>query len=144
MASEDEIISKIKGFKEKNSPNFKKYMDFYMERFPEFYNSKLKVFEESEKQDIAKSCFNPGEKIPKDEIFLDNKILTNQPIFNINECKKEINNHTTNGFNHNSKNDAKISEVKPAAKKSNKKIILIITLIVIIIGAAIGAYFLLI
>jgi hypothetical protein len=130
MASEDEIISKIRDFKEHGSPDFEKYMDFYRERFPEFYNSKLKAFENNEKQNAA-----------KDEIFSDNKVLTNQPIFNINDGKKETNSHTTNGFNHD--NGAKIDEVKPAIKKSNKKMILIIALVVIIIGAAIGAYFLL-
>lgn len=130
MASEDEIIGKIRDFKEHGSPNFEKYMNFYRERFPEFYNSKLKAFENNEKQNAA-----------KDEIFSDNKVLTNQPIFNINDGKKETNSNTTNGFNHD--NSAKTDEAKPAIKKSNKKMILIIALVVIIIGAAIGAYFLL-
>jgi hypothetical protein len=146
MASENEIIEKIKEFKEQKNPNFEKYMNFYKEKFPDFYNSKLKIYETFD----FNSKINISEKKPsteesnkeKDDVFTDSKVLTNQPIFNINEGKKETNGHTTNGFNHNGDNHEHI--IVPVAKKSKKKIILIVTLVLIIIGAAIGAYLLLI
>ena len=149
MANESEIVEKIKSFKEQNSPNFKKYMDFYKEKFPEFYESKLKILmEEGKKQEQAEyagfdlSKKPEAEKVeikketPSAEIFEDKKQLTEQPIFNVNLGKTETSSQTTNGFTHTESAAAPV-------KKSKAKIILIITLILVIIGSLVGAYFLL-
>ncbi|MFA5333312.1 MAG: hypothetical protein WC376_02350 [Candidatus Nanoarchaeia archaeon] len=150
MASEDEIIYKIKGFKEQNNPNFKKYMDFYKEKFPDFYESKLKILENYEKKGDAavpepeKTAVDFSAKVnepvveqeSKDEIFADKKVLT-QPIFNINDGKKETNDNISNGIINT------VSEKPIQAKKNTKKIILIALLVLVIVGAAAGIYFLL-
>ncbi|MFA5303232.1 MAG: hypothetical protein WC393_01710 [Candidatus Nanoarchaeia archaeon] len=151
MASEDEIIYKIKGFKEQNNPNFKKYMDFYKEKFPDFYESKLKILENYEKKEDAavseteKAAVDFSAKVnepvveqeSKDEVFADKKVLT-QPVFNINDGKKETNNTISNGITNNAASEKPIN-----AKKKSKKIILIALLVLVIVGAVAGVYFLL-
>ncbi|MDD4353384.1 MAG: hypothetical protein PHN56_02910 [Candidatus Nanoarchaeia archaeon] len=148
MANENEIIDKIKNFKEQKSPDFKKYMNFYKEKFPEFYNSKLKSFEESEisqenTEINQKTTFDFSSKgeVEKKENKIE--ISTNEPVFNINEGKKEINNPITATPAEVIPKIEKPAEIKPIAKKNNKKLIIIILITLILIGAITGTYFIL-
>jgi len=138
MANEDEIIQKIRKYKEENSPNFNKYMSFYKEKFPEFYESKLKFFEE--KKNESGPLFSLSSVSSQETaVFKEGKVLGEIPIFNINNGKKE-----GNGENKEVVYSESVfkTETKPE-KKGINKIILIVTFALIIIGAVVGAYFLL-
>ncbi len=137
MASEDEIVNKIKNFKEQKSPNFEKYMNFYKEKFPDFYNSKLRGFEENNEQII---------QMPKEEIAQKNsanpieiKSLQEDSAFNLNDGKTQNIKEEAKGLILGQTTESATTSEPAPKKKSPLGMILIIALILALLGVAAGA-----
>ncbi|MDD2678930.1 MAG: hypothetical protein PHT91_01970 [Candidatus Nanoarchaeia archaeon] len=143
MASESEIIEKIKKFKEQGSPEFKKYMDFYKEKFPEFYKSKLMILDDKIESSAVKAI-NPDNKELEKEFFKGGKILGETPIFNINNGKKEKNGESIKMSYDESIFKGGEEETVTTKRKSNKKIIIAIIAVLIVAIGGVAAYLLLI
>ncbi len=137
MASEDEIVNKIKSFKEQKSQDFEKYMNFYKEKFPDFYNSKLKEFEENNEQIT---------QMPKEEIAqetptkpIESKPLQEGSAFNLNGEKTQDTKEEARGLTLGQTTESAAAPEPAPKKKSPLGMILIIALILALLGAAVGA-----
>jgi hypothetical protein len=132
MATQNEIIHKIMEFKEAKSPNFDVYMNFYRTKFPEFYNSKLKIFEAKKPEE-------------NEDIFEENiqKLPANSNVFNIDNCKKEecSSEGDLSIFKDNKGHEPEIKKIKEKKVISKKFLLIGIALIIIVLIGA-GIYFL--
>ena len=96
MASENEIIEKIKSYKENNNPNFKKFMSFYKTKFPDFYESKLKeLLNETKKIEVKiEKKVESSKKIEKKDEIKNTKVINNNDVImnNQKELRKDSKN----------------------------------------------------